>query len=386
MNTNLTKNQVAPTRILLLGGYGNFGKRLGALLLGLENVQVIIGGRHLERAEALKQKWEKEFNNISPISVIVLDRNDDSFAEQLKNANIQILVHLAGPFQGQDYKVAKACIDNNIHYVDIADARKYVSCIGELDKSAKKQEVIIVSGASSVPGLSTAVVDKFALNFSTLRLIEMGIAPGNRVERGVGTLASVFQYVGKPFERLDNGSWSTAYGWQDSHKAYFGDNVGLRWQASCDVPDLELLPQRYKHLSTVKFYAGLEVGFLHLMLWKLSWLVRIGLIPNLSSFAKVIEKTSHLFDSLGTEVGGMHVHLYGTDLNYQPLDMNWHLVAESGHGLNIPILPAYIVIQKIINEELTVGARPCVSLFTLEEFDRAAENFNIYHTLEERHM
>lgn len=375
-----------PTRILLLGGYGNFGKRLGRLILQLANVQLIIAGRSIEKAEALKKHWETAYPEILPVETLVLDRLETDFAQKLSEAKPHILVHFAGPFQNQDYSVANTCIQLGIHYVDIADARDYVCRFGVLDKAAKNANVILVSGASSVPGLSSAVIDKFALSFSTLRCIELGIAPGNKQEKGIGTLASVFQYVGKPFERLNNGSWEITYGWQDLHRDYFGDNVGLRWQSSCDVPDLELLPQRYHHLSTVKFYAGLELGVLHFALWKFSWLVRIGLIPNLSMFAKIIGKLSHLFDKFGTNIGGMNVHLYGTDLEYQPLDIHWHLVAEQGHGINIPILPAYIIIQKIIKEELSAGARPCVSLFTLEEFDEAADGFTIYHTLSETHM
>ena len=39
---------------------------------------------------------------------------------------------------------------------------------------------------------------------------------------------------------------------------------------NCDVPDLALFPERYSSLRTVRFYAGLEVWFIHIALWALS--------------------------------------------------------------------------------------------------------------------
>lgn len=371
--------------VVVLGGYGNFGKRICHELAQNNAIRVIIAGRDQKKALLLQAALKKEFPQCD-VETLVLDRKKNDFKEKIINSKATILVHTAGPFQNQDYCVANFCIEAKIHYVDIADSREYVVNIKTLDEDAQKNDVVVISGASSVPGLASTIIDGFASKFSTLLNIDFGISPGNKVERGLGTLRSVFDYIGKPFLQLNNGKWQTVYGWQQMHRQYFGDNVGMRWQSCCDVPDLELLPQRYPKLLSAKFYAGLEIGFLHLMLWKMSWLVRWKLIRNLSYFAGGIEKISFLFKGMGSPKGGMYVHLYGTDFQYQPYEIQWNLVAESAHGLNIPIIPALIIIKKMLNQELESGARPCTNLFTLEEFDVFAKKWNIYHTTSEKQM
>ena len=92
---------------------------------------------------------------------VALDCSDDLAAE-LRWLDAGVVVHAAGPFQGQDYAVARACIEARAHYVDLADARGYVCGIGALDEAARRSDVLVVSGASSVPALSSAVVDMLA--------------------------------------------------------------------------------------------------------------------------------------------------------------------------------------------------------------------------------
>lgn len=71
-----------------------------------------------------------------------------------------------------------ACIECSAHYIDLADDRRFVCDIAELDNQAKDKGVLIVSGASSVPGLSSAVVERYQNQFSTIESINLAIAPG----------------------------------------------------------------------------------------------------------------------------------------------------------------------------------------------------------------
>jgi len=72
--------------------------------------------------------------------------------------------------------------------------------------------VSVISGASSVPALSSAVVDRYAARFGRLTVIRIGIASGARAP-GLAAVRGVFSYVGKPFTRFENGAWVTTHGW-----------------------------------------------------------------------------------------------------------------------------------------------------------------------------
>ncbi len=81
-------------------------------------------------------------------------------AERLRGAAPDLVIHTCGPFQGQDYRVAEACIDAGVDYIDLADGREFVAGIEALSERASTSGVVTVSGASSVPGPSSAAVDE----------------------------------------------------------------------------------------------------------------------------------------------------------------------------------------------------------------------------------
>ena len=53
-------------------------------------------------------------------------------------------------------------------------------------------------------------------------------------------------------------------------------DIGSRWAAACEVPDLMLFFKAYPGIQTVRFHAALEFRLQHLVLWKLAALRRIG--------------------------------------------------------------------------------------------------------------
>lgn len=369
-------------KILILGGYGNFGKRICATLAKDLHLQIVIAGRDLKKAEKFAKEI-REKNHRANIEALMLNWQAEDFAQKLRDTQTDIVIHTAGPFQGQRYAVAEACIDNKMHYIDLSDGREFVVNIKQLDEKAKLNNVAVISGASSVPGLSSVVVHTFADRFAILREIDFGIAPANKIERGDATITAILGYTGKPFQRLENGSWKTVYGWQNLHRHYYGDNLGLRWHGNSDIPDLVLLPELYPSVKTVVFHVGLEVSVLHFTMWLMSWLTRAKLVKNWAFFRKPIISLSHLFDRFGTEAGGMYVRLRGSNHRYQPLDITWNCIAEQGDGPYIPTIPSLILVDKLLKGEIAPGARPCLNMFSLKEFEQFASFWHIYYTVEE---
>ena len=56
----------------------------------------------------------------------------------------------------------------------------------------------------------------------------------------------------------------------------------------------------------------------------------------------------------------------------------WHLVATEGDGPHVPTLAAAALVRKFAAGEVPfVGARPCIGLLRLEDFEREAHGLNI---------
>jgi saccharopine dehydrogenase-like NADP-dependent oxidoreductase len=354
--------------VLILGGYGNFGKRISMSLARDHRIAVLIAGRNSVKANALARTIAGDIPN-STARGYPLDIESAEFATRLRNSGARLVIHTSGPFQGQDYRVALACIEAGIDYIDLADDRRFVSSISQLAGQAREKEVLVISGASSVPGLSSAVIDQFLPQFKLLRSIRHNIAPGNRAERGEATVKAILSYTGQPFKRWQGGQWVTVYGWQDIHKRRYPVPIGNRWLASCDIPDLELFPQRYSSVEDVVFHAGLEPGLLHLGMYAMASIARLHLIDNWSRYARPITAMSRWFEHLGTDIGGMSVEMAGEDPEGKTLMITWSLIAGSGHGPEIPSIPAIILAKKLAaGIRPQPGAIPCMGLFTVQEF------------------
>ncbi|MDO3386374.1 saccharopine dehydrogenase NADP-binding domain-containing protein [Gilvimarinus sp. SDUM040013] len=366
--------------ILVLGGYGNFGGKISEKLAKHSGIRVIVAGRDKQKAEDFARIMSHETG--STIDAVKLDISESNLCKNIADTGEKLVIHSCGPFQGQSYSVAEACIESGINYIDLADGRSFVNGFEKLNIKAKQNNVLAVTGASSVPGLSSSVVDEFLSAFRELKEIEYGIAPGNQADRGEATVKAILSYTGRPFKRWQGGSWDDVYGWQEVHKQTFPCPIGKRWLANCDIPDLELFHSRYPGLRTIKFYAGLEIGALHIGLWLLSWSARFRLVSNLSRYSRIITKMSCWVQTLGTDIGGMYIQMSGTDVNGNPKVLRWDLVAEDGDGPKIPTIPSIILAKKLAEGTLEEkGAKACVGLFSLAEFTDEVEDLNIWQKL-----
>lgn len=358
--------------VLVLGGYGNFGAYISRALAQDDNLRLLIAGRDEKKA----RRFAAEIG-LPERQGIALDADVTSLARQLGAMAVNTVIHTAGPFQQQDYRVAQACIDAGCHYLDLADGRDFVAGIGKLDAAAHLAGVLVASGASSVPALSSAAVDYFLPEFSRLDSIRHAIVSGAKTP-GLATLRAVLGYCGKPFMRLEKGLWKGVFGWQDLHRRRYPAPIGKRWLGNCDVPDLAVFAQRYPNVTTVTFHAGLGVPMAHLATWFFSWLVRWGIVNNMAEWAKSLHWISRRLEVLGPQDSAMHVELSGIDHQGRPLTRVWHILAGLHHGPHIPCGAAIALVRKLASGSVTErGAMPCVGLLTLDEYMGALVGLDI---------
>ena len=355
-------------KVLILGGYGNFGKRI-ALALTKKNISVVVAGRNKEKAEGLVALLPAGLAEAAAFDAT------KELSSQLETLRPAVVVNASGPFQTSNYDVARLCIEHGVHYVDLADGRDFVNGISALDAQARQRDVAVISGASTVPGLSSAVIEHYKAEFSDIESLVFGISPGQKAERGLSTTQAIMSYVGKPLTPFA-GVLHPVYGWQDIYRQEYPE-LGKRWMANCDIPDLDLLPPRYG-IRSIRFSAGLELGFMHFGLWALSWGVRLGLPLNLPRHAPALLKASNWFNGLGSANGGMHMILRGKDPQGKPHERRWFIIAKNGDGPQIPTIPAIVLAEKLVTNRLAYrGASACVGLVTLEEYLHELRGFAV---------
>jgi len=358
--------------ILVIGGYGNFGQLICKALAQDANIRLLVGGRDGARATAFAASLGS-----AQACGISIDAQAPDLAEQLQALHVDTLIQTAGPFQGQNYAVAEACITARCNYIDLADARSFVAGIAALDARARAAGVLVTSGASSVPALTSAIVDHLLPEFSELFEIRHGISAGGHTP-GLATMSGVLGYCGKPIQRLENGRWVISYGWQDLHRYPYAAPVGGRWLGSCDVPDLEIFPQRYAGVQSVVFHAGVGNPVSHLATWVLAGVVRMGLLNSLAPLAPIFMSVNRWLEPLSPVVSAVHAELRGLNHDGKPHCKIWQLITFDNHGPHIPCGAAIALARKFADGNMPVkGATPCVGLLTLEEYLGALAHLNL---------
>lgn len=356
--------------VLVLGGYGGFGARLCLRLAG-DGWRVVVAGRNLDKARALA--------GTMPEAIAArADRNGD-LAPVLRQHKPLLVVDAAGPFQGSHYRVAEACIAHGAHYLDLADARQFVCGIGALDDPARAMNVAVVSGASSVPALSGAVIRELARNLERIHRVDIAISASDRATAGTSVASAILSYVGKPITLRKGGSQVEIAGFQHLSRLRLQNHETRRFArrvALADVPDLSIWPDYLPGRPATLFHAGPEFGFQVLALWLLSWPVRWGWLENLKSLAGLLRPlqavTRHFSDgrsAMTVELAGHH----GTSF----VRRRWELLARDGHGPEIPVLAAQLLARRVASGELEEGARSAHAELDLADFGQPLEQLGI---------
>jgi hypothetical protein len=350
--------------VLVIGGTGGFGTRLVRGLAEQSAFNVVIAGRDLARCEHLAKELNSRLGE-SRVSAARID-NAAVTAEQLRATGATIVVDAAGPFQGNDYRLARAAIAARLHYVDLADARDFVAQFGSLHDEACQSGVIAVTGASSTPALSNAVLDQLTAGWRRIDHAHIAISPGNHsAPRGLSVLQAILSYAGKPVRLFLNGAWTIRPGWGLLIRQPIA-GLGTRWLSLCETPDLDIVAARFQVKESVIFRAGLELSLSHLGLSVASFAVRIGLLESLRPFARLFQRAADLMAGFGADRGGMMVEAEGIDADSRPIRATWTLVAEAGDGPMIPTLPALAMIRAISEGLIREpGAKACVGLLDL---------------------
>lgn len=354
-----------PLNVMLIGAYGNFGQLIAAKLAPV--VALVVAGRDAEKLSLQAKTLEAA----SPVRQWCGDAFSPAFATALAEFNIDWVIHTAGPFQGQSYSIAQACIAAGAHYCDLSDCRAFVNGIQNLDSAAREAGVAVLSGCSSVPSLAAAILDAHRDRFASMDSIEHGISSSARMP-GLATVEGVLAYAGKPIQQYRDGVPFPVIGWQGLQVRSI-EGLGRRWLVNVDVPDMDIFPRRYGARNLCfKAGAGLKAGtFAN---WLVAAGVRFGLIRSGTSWAPRLHRLGRMVESYGDGKSAFYMEVAGTGKDGAPLRLSVQLVASHETGPKIPACASVALIRKVSQGyRPSPGARACVGEIELDEYLKAID-------------
>jgi hypothetical protein len=357
-------------KVLILGGYGTFGGRLARLLADEARLTLIIAGRSAAQAEA--------FCAAAPATATMVpaefDREGDVEAQLAAHAP-DIVVDASGPFQayGDPYRVVRAAIARGINYLDLADGSDFVKGVVQFDEAARSRGVFVITGVSSFPVLTAAVVRRLARGMARVEQISGGIAPSPYAGVGLNVIRAIAGYSGKPVSLVRDGRKTVAYGLTESRRYTIAPPGGLPLGSIrfslVDVPDLQVLPEQWPGLRDIWMGAGPVPEILHRALNVCASAVRLKLLPSLAPLAGMMHRAINIV-RWGEHRGGMFVEIAGEMVGARVVRA-WHMTAEGDDGPFIPSMACEAIIRHCLDGTPPApGARPATGDLELEDYDK----------------
>ena len=364
-------------KVLILGGYGVFGGRLARLLSDVPELELVISGRSLPQAESFCASYRGQ----AQVRPLKLDRRE--IVEGLRTLNPDLVVDASGPFQdyGTDcYGVAEACIAAGIDYLDFADAADFVFGMAQFDAKAKAAGVFVLSGVSSFPVLTAAVLREMARTMDIVA-VEGGIAPSPYAGIGLNVMRAVVGYAGAPVKLWRDGKQAYGVGLAESIRFTIAVPGRLPLRnihfSLVDVPDLQVIPPEHRTMTDIWMGAGPVPEVLHRVLNLLAKARKRFGLPSLVPFSRLFYAVLNRM-RFGEHRGGMFVHARGV-ANGKQVQQSWHLVAEGDDGPYIPSMAIEVVIRKLLaGVRPDAGARSGIGALELTDYDAVFQGREIF--------
>jgi hypothetical protein len=357
-------------KILVLGGYGTFGERLCRILAAEPRLELVVAGRSLAKAEAVRATLARAPAH----AALALDRDGDLGAA-LRLVKPDVLVDATGPYQAygeHPYRVVEACIAHGVHYQDFADDAAFAAGIVALDERARAKGVYALSGVSSFPVLTAAVVRRLAQGLARVRHVRAGIAPSPYAYFGLNVIRAISIYAGRPVALTRGGKLATGRALVETMDYDISPPGALPLRHTrfslAEVPDLQLIPREWPGLESIWVGVGPVPEVLHRMLNVLARFVSWRVIPSLAWLAPLFHRVINTV-RWGEHRGGMFVEVEGDDAAGANAVRSWHLLAEGDAGPLIPCLAIDAVLRRQLDgNKPAPGARAATNALELDDY------------------
>lgn len=364
--------------ILLIGATGAFGRRLAGHLAKLAGVRLIVTSRALVRAEALAADLVRE-TPAARVEALAYTHGRDA-AAVFAAVRPWLVIDAAGPFQGAGYDTARAALEAEAHWIDLADARDYILGFpAALSELAWKNDRVALSGASTTPALTAAVTAELTRGWQRIDSVDIAILPGGASDVGRSVVDAILTYAGTPIPVWRENEFQRETGWGRIARRRFSD-LGVRYVSPVETADADLLSVRFGVSSRVDIRAGLESRLEQFGLWALAQLRARGWMPSLAPLAGTLHGARRLTRMFCENRGGMEVRTSGINANGRSVTARWCLLAENGDGPHVPVLPALAMTRALLAGDVATGARAAIDVVSLDAIETEMRRLSIRTT------
>ena len=320
-------------KILILGGYGSYGRYITRALAADADISCVVAGRRPPRSEQLPPG----------VGAVALDATNAASLKAVLGGTFAV-VNVTGLFAGQDYSIAERCAEAGVHYVDMADRREFIQSFTRLNEKAERMGALLVGGAGASPTVSTLMVHTVAGEFDRISDIEVVRSAGNRNPGGAASLRGLLEQIGRPVRIKEGGLWRDYPSWSQSRRVRFPRPVGGRRVFICDAPELDILPRRFT-ADGASYRTGFELPVFNLGLSLMAALRRRDRLNEPERLVRGLMRLGSMLKGAGSDNEALGVVLRG-EKGGQALKHEVFLVTRESGGPVIPCSPVVALIRQ----------------------------------------
>jgi len=288
--------------VVVYGGSGFFGRLVVADLLAHTDAAILNASRH------------PRLDDWGPHQVRVgLATSDirDLAATRRLVRGAALVICAIGPYQGLSLNLLRACIDERVDYVDVADDRDFVARAYGLRDAIVAAGISAFVGCSVVPGFSSLLTRLALQHVEWLERVRIFITPGTQLTRGPGSFASLLATLGEPYPAPHEGGQRLVAGWTERERVAFPPPLNERLVYSViDVADYFTQPL-YFGTPTVTFKIGCEIDILNRCLAACRIARRALHLRSSDRLIPLFRRIISLAAPLGTSQGALLVEISG---------------------------------------------------------------------------
>jgi saccharopine dehydrogenase (NAD+, L-lysine-forming) len=162
---------MSPSKIIILGGYGNTGRALARLMLAHSKARLVLAGRSAQRAEAQAAAFNQEFpgKRVRAVAADAADR--ESLRRALEGMDIVVAASSTSP---EVAKVAEVALEAGLDYLDPQFSRAKVEVLQAMAPRIQAAGRCFITDGGFHPGLPAALVRLAEANFDRLHSATVG--------------------------------------------------------------------------------------------------------------------------------------------------------------------------------------------------------------------
>lgn len=346
---------------MVVGGYGDVGKRICRDLSVRYPGRVIVAGRDPNKAKQFAQAFKGK------VAWQLLDIIEESYySDVLRDVRIVIMC-----FDAPDDSFAKECFKNGTDYIDISATYELLSQIYQLNDNAKINGCTGILSVGLAPGLTNLLAKSAIQGLYNVERVDIYILIGLGDDHGEASIYWVLDNINADFMIWVEDSQEKVRSFIESKSTVFPSPLGKRKAYRFNFSDQHVLPQTLK-VPTVGTWACFEDRkTTELMHW-----LRVSGLSKLVKRDPLRKLAKNVFDSIkvGTDIFAVKVEATGWQESQAVIKER---VAQGHSEASITAQIASQVAGYVLENDLPHGVFHIEEVFDPDDFFQGLSSIDI---------